>query len=402
MLRVFLALLIGLSALFLISVVVAFIYGFVRPEKVRQAKRKADAGPVYGPVRRDQVAILIACRNGSGTIGASVAAARRTGANVYVVSDASSDDTVEQALRAGAAVLELTDNVGKPAALNLGYVRFALGVYYRAVVILDDDVTVAEDFVDVSLAQLTDRTAIVVGHNITWWPRERRWNVWLAKRAYSYWNYQIFIRRVQSYFNVMNCISGSNSLYRTELLDILLPQQPPYIVDDTYWVLETHRRRLGEVVYAPRAVATLQDPTNLRDWYKQNLRWLWGTFQGIIGHRVGRQISRFDYAYVLLMLHWVLYVLGLPITVVLLAGAGPGLVPGLLLLLAGHGIWVSLAAWRLRRPQLVLLIPAILFADLVYRVIFVHALVKAIREPTVDRCVWDSPERIRVPEPTPV
>ena len=242
MLRVFLALLVGLSALFLLSIVVAFVYGLVRPEKVRQAKRKADAGPRYGPVRRDQVAILIACRNGSGTIGASVAAARRTGANVYVVSDASSDDTVDQALRAGAAVLELTDNVGKPAALNLGYVRFGLGVYYRAIVILDDDVTVAEDFVEVSLAQLTDRTAIVVGHNVTWWPQERRWNVWLAKRAYSYWNYQIFIRRVQSYFNVMNCISGSNSLYRTELLDILLPQQPPYIVDDTYWVLETHRR----------------------------------------------------------------------------------------------------------------------------------------------------------------
>ncbi|MFX0593876.1 glycosyltransferase [Melissospora conviva] len=402
MLRVFLALLVGLSALFLLSIVVAFVYGLVRPEKVRQAKRKADAGPRYGPVRRDQVAILIACRNGSGTIGASVTAARRTGANVYVVSDASSDDTVDQALRAGAAVLELTDNVGKPAALNLGYVRFGLGVYYRAIVILDDDVTVAEDFVEVSLAQLTDRTAIVVGHNVTWWPQERRWNVWLAKRAYSYWNYQIFIRRVQSYFNVMNCISGSNSLYRTELLDILLPQQPPYIVDDTYWVLETHRRGLGEVVYAPRAVAQLQDPTNLRDWYKQNLRWLWGTFQGIIGHRVGRQVSRFDYAYVLLMLHWALYVLGMPLTIALLAGAGPGLLPGVLLLLAGHGIWVSLAAWRLRRPQLVLLIPAILFADMVYRVIFVHALVKAIREPTVDRCVWDSPERIRVPEPSTV
>ncbi|WP_328347268.1 hypothetical protein [Micromonospora sp. NBC_00421] len=117
--------------------------------------------------------------------------------------------------------------------------------------ILDDDVLVEADFVTAALAQLADEVAIVVGHNVTWWPAEHRWNPWLAKRAYSYWNHQALVRRIHGHFNVMNCISGSNSVYRTELLDVLLPQRPPYIVDDTYWVLETHRRRLGKVVYAP-------------------------------------------------------------------------------------------------------------------------------------------------------
>lgn len=332
-------------------------------------------------------------------------AARATGAPVYVVSDASTDATAAVAAAAGAQVLALEHNVGKPAALHAAYTWFGLGGTYRAVVILDDDVVIAPDFVTRTLEHLTTEVAIVVGHNVTWWPDEHRWNPWLAKRAYSYWNYQAIVRRLQSHFNVMNCISGSNSIYRTELLDVLLPQQPPYIVDDTYWVLETHRRRLGRVVYAPRAVALLQDPTNGRDWYKQNLRWLWGTFQGVIGHRVGRSNSRFDHAYLLLMLHWLLYVAGAPLTIWLLATAGPGLVAGLLFLLAGQAFWIALAAWRLRRPRLVLFLPAIILVDLLYRVIFVHALVKAIRQPTVGRCVWSSPERIAAPgagpAPTP-
>ncbi|WP_243707761.1 glycosyltransferase family 2 protein [Micromonospora sp. KC606] len=387
---------ITLSTAALLLVIGAFGYGFLRPEAVTQRGEQPHL-PRYQPVAPGQVAILIACRNGATTIAGAVAAARATGAPVYVISDASTDGTAREAAMAGAAVLELTRNVGKPAALHEGYVRFGLGGLYRAVVILDDDVLVAPDFLARALDHLSERVAIVVGHNVTWWPHERRWNPWLAKRAYSYWNYQAVVRRLQSHFNVMNCISGSNSLYRTELLDVLLPQQPPYIVDDTYWVLETHRRGLGRVVYAPRAVAHLQDPTNGRDWYRQNLRWLWGTFQGVIGHRVGRRNTRFDHAYLLLMLHWLLYVAGAPLTLWLLATAGPGLGTGLLFLLAGHAFWVGIAAWRLRRPRLLLFLPVIVLGDQLYRVIMVHALVKAIRQPTVDRCVWDSPARFAVP-----
>ncbi|MGC4859143.1 glycosyltransferase family 2 protein [Micromonospora sp. DT41] len=273
-----------LSGIALFLIVAAFCYGFLRPERVTRRGERPEF-PRYQPVAPREVAILIACRNGAATIAGAVRAARATGAPVYVISDASTDATAQEALQAGATVLELRENVGKPAALHAGYVRFGLGGLYRAVVILDDDVLVKPDFITNALAHLTERVAIVVGHNVTWWPPERRWNIWLAKRAYSYWNYQAVVRRIQSHFNVMNCISGSNSLYRTELLDVLLPQQPPYIVDDTYWVLETHRRGLGRVVYAPRAVALLQDPTTGREWYKQNLRWLWGTFQGSSGTR---------------------------------------------------------------------------------------------------------------------
>ncbi|GGK07938.1 hypothetical protein GCM10010123_42400 [Pilimelia anulata] len=386
----FATLLVAVATLLAAVLAGAFLYGFARPRRVRPRR----AAPAPDPVGHDEVAVLIASYNGAATIAGAVAAARANNVAVYVVSDASTDATAALAAAAGARVLDQPVNAGKPAALHAAYAHFDLGARYRAVAILDDDVLVAPDFVVQCRAALGAGVAIVVGHNVTYWPRAHRWNPWLAARAYSYWNYQLIVRRLQSAANVMNCISGSNSMYRTELLDRLLPQRPPYIVDDTYWVLETHRKSLGRVRYAPRARALLQDPTTFGDWYRQNLRWMWGTFQGIIGHRVGRHATRFDAAYVLLMLHWLGYVLAGPATLWIVLAAG-GLSPaGAAVLLAGHGVWMLGAAVHLRHPRLVLFIPALAVIDLLYRVILVHALIRAIRRPVVDRCVWTSPARL--------
>jgi poly-beta-1,6-N-acetyl-D-glucosamine synthase len=378
--------------LLLLIVGTAWIYGYLNAAKVlASSERRPRTFAAIDDTCR--VAVLIACHDGQATIAATVRAAAANGCDVYVVSDASRDRTAAHARQGGAVgVLELTTNVGKPAALLRGYEHFDLSARYEAVAILDDDVVIDRSFVVESLRLLRGDVVIVVGKNLTWWPPERRWNVLLAKRTYSYWNYQLIIRRLQSAFGVMNCISGSNSIYRTELLDELLPVKPPYIVDDTYWVLETQRRKLGRIVYAPRARAVLQDPTNLRDWYRQNLRWLWGTFQGIIGHRVGRSYSRFDVAYVLLMLQWVLYIVSAPLAVwLIVASAAPHM---LLIFLGGYAAWVLAASVHLRIPRLVLFLPAIMALDLLYRVIFLHALIKAVRQPTVDRCVWSSPARL--------
>lgn len=385
----------------------AWIYGRCNPEKVLASDVKVASKNFRIIEHSHDVAILIACYRGEGTIGNTVKAALQTGCDVYVVDDGSKqlkpgdprhrrDMTSEVAHAAGAQVVELTENVGKPAALLEAYRQLDLSGRYPAVAILDDDVTIEANFVVESLKLFTPEVAIVVGKNLTWWPEEKRKNVWLANRAFSYWNYQLIIRRLQSFFGVMNCISGSNSVYRTELLDEVLTQKPPYIVDDTYWVLEAQRRKLGEIVYAPDARAHLQDPTTFKEWYKQNLRWLWGTFQGIIGHRVGRSWSRFDFAYLLLILQWVLYIATAPISIYLAVTVYFHAPMYLLLFAAGFVVWVTAAAIQLRRPRLVLFIPAIIVTDLIYRVIFVHALVKALRQPTVDNCVWDSPTRIAI------
>ena len=386
----------------------AAVYGFLRPETVlSSAKAKKKNTHNFKSIDSiSNIAILIACFRGEATIASTVKAAIATGCDVYVVDDGSKlkkvndkadrpiDQTTEVARRAGAIVVELLHNVGKPAALLEAYQELQLSQRYQAVAILDDDVQIEPDFIYQANKLMTKEVAIVVGKNITWWPDSLKWNIWIASRAYSYWSYQIVIRKIQSFFNVMNCISGSNSLYRTELLDVVLFTKPPYIVDDTFWVLETHRRQLGNIIYAPKAKAYLQDPTNFKDWYNQNLRWLWGTFQGIIGHRVGKSLTRFDFAYVVMMIQWAIYVISGPVALYVIFYLSLRNPYVLLSFVGGYGIWVVVCAVALRKLRLIFFIPVIIVADLIYRFIFVHALIKAIRQPTVKDCKWDSPARI--------
>jgi cellulose synthase/poly-beta-1,6-N-acetylglucosamine synthase-like glycosyltransferase len=313
---------------------------------------------------------------------------------VYVVSDGSTDRTVVVAEEAGAVVLPLRQNVGKPAAIYRLITELALTTRYEAIAILDDDTVVAPDFVEQAMRKLEPGVAIVVGKTMTNWTHENRWNLWVASRAYSYWRYQVTLRRAQSAFNLLNCISGSNSVYRSSVLEQVLVERTPYIVDDTYWTLETHRRALGKIVYAPDAVAHIQDPTTCRAWYKQNLRWLWGTLQGVRGHRCGLRRTWFDAAYVLQMGDWLLYLLGGPLTIGLIA-AGIWINPWLIALgtVVGYLVWTIPAALALRKWRLVVLTPLFFVVDWLYRAVFVHAIVKTVRQPVVESCTWESPPR---------
>ena len=346
-----------------------------------------------GLVAEGRVAVVVASRNGASSIGETVRSVSDQ-ADVYVVSDGSSDATAVAARAAGATVLELVENVGKPAALYRAIKTFALTRRYEMIAILDDDTVVAPDFIEEAVKALKPGVAVAVGRTITRWSRERRWNVWLGFRAYSYWRYQLTIRRAQSALNVMNCISGSNSVFRSGALDEVLVEQTPYIVDDTFWTLEIQRRKLGRIVYAQRAHAHIQDPTDLQGWYKQNLRWLWGTFQGVWGHGCGRQVSRFDAAYILLMVDWLLYVVGGPAMVALVtAGVIWDPLWFLIGVPLGYFVWTIPAAVCLRSWRLIPLTPFFIVIDWIYRIVFIHAFLRTLRRPLVEDCRWESPAR---------
>lgn len=130
--------------------------------------------------------------------------------------------------------------------------------------------------------------------------------------------------------------------------------------------------------------------------------WLYGFFypekapavsDKILGHRVGRVRSRFDVAYGVLIFQWIVYVAGTPLTLwvaYLAVSKSPAIA---ILFISLYCFWIFAAAIMLGHPQLVLLAPGIIVIDLLYRVIFVHALIKALRQPTVTACKWDSPTR---------
>jgi poly-beta-1,6-N-acetyl-D-glucosamine synthase len=228
---------------------------------VQTADRVGVAAGSVAPVGAAGFAFVVATLNGAKTIAASVAACARQ-ADTFVVSDGSTDDTVAVARAAGATTaLQLESNVGKPGAIYELVRQLRLLDRYELICIVDDDTVVDDKFVGETRAAFRPGVAVVCAKTASDWNRSQRWNPIVATRAFAYWKYQTFIRRGQSALGVMNCISGSNSVYRSTFLRQVLRPDTPYVVDDTYWVLEAHRRKLGKVVYCPTTSALIQEPT---------------------------------------------------------------------------------------------------------------------------------------------
>lgn len=344
---------------------------------------------------RFDVAVLIASRNGSPTIAHTIKSCSSQ-ADVFVVSDASSDNTIEVAEACGAQTLALSENIGKPAALRRAFDCFRLK-RYKYVAILDDDTTLAPDYFSAIVPRFTEGVAVVSGKVLSHWDEKHPWNIFVAMRAFTYWSYQITVKRGQDALHVVNIICGASSTFRSKVLDQLLTEDTPYAIDDMYWMAELVRKKLGRVCYEPRAESWTIDPYNFKSWYKQTVRWSWGQFQSIYGHRLGARASWFDFTYLLLLLDWLLYLIE-PFAIPALLYFQPiyplDLSTILLFYVGMSAIWLGTAALALKRPRLFLFLPAILILDLFYRITMLHALIKTAREPRVARCVWKSPARL--------
>jgi poly-beta-1,6-N-acetyl-D-glucosamine synthase len=364
-----------------------------------------------------RTAVLIACKDGEATIGATVASAVKQ-ADVYVVSDGSSDGTAQAARFAGATVVERSESGGKPEALRTLMTKFELDHRYDYIAVLDDDTTIADDYIArlMSVLDSDHNIAVASGRIDSLSTRAQRWNPYIAMRAFMYWSYQVTIKRGQNALHVVNVICGANSAFRAPLFGELVRLDAPYAIDDMFWLAEIARRRLGRVAYVHDAKSWTIDPHTFRDWYRQTVRWSWGQFQSIRGHRLGSPIRRdrtkrlgirfswFDLAYLALLIDWLPYMLEpfifLPVAYLLRGWINP------LWLIAAYFattmVWITVGATALRRPRLIVLAPAILALDLVYRLTMLHAFLKAVFKPRVEHCRWDSPERFELAAPARV
>ena len=357
------------------------------------------------------MAVLIACKNGAATIGNAVRSAVGE-ADVFVVSDGSTDDTAEQAREAGATVLARDVSVGKPEALRTGNREFGLSKRYDYIAVLDDDTILEEGYLGKLAAELDgdDGIAVASGRIDSIWEGAQRWNPLVAMRAFMYWSYQVSIKRGQDALRVVNVICGANSLFRSALFAQLIERDAPYAIDDMYWVAEVVRGGHGRVAYVHGARSWTIDPHRFTDWYRQTVRWSWGQFQSVRGHRLGLPLQRkrgsrlgvrfswFDTAYLALLIDWLSYALEpfaiVPLAFVLRSWVDPRWF--FVFYLATSGGWILVAACAMRRPRLIALAPALLALDLVYRVTMLHAIVKTARQPRIAACKWDSPQRFQL------
>jgi cellulose synthase/poly-beta-1,6-N-acetylglucosamine synthase-like glycosyltransferase len=75
-------------------------------------------------------------------------------------------------------------------------------------------------------------------------------------------------------FNTIHILSGTCSIWRTEVVKQLDWQESP--VEDMDMSYQIHRRKLGKLAYAAKAVVLTQEPTSLRDYTHQLTRWFRG------------------------------------------------------------------------------------------------------------------------------
>lgn len=353
-------------------------------------------------------AILIASKDGEATIGYTVAGAAHQ-ADVYVVSDGSSDGTARTARAAGARVLERAESGGKPNALRAANKAFALTTRYRYVCVLDDDTTIADDYV-ARVVERMDRDkkiAAASGRIDSLWDSAHRWNPYIAMRAFMYWSYQVSIKRGQNALRVVNVICGANTVFRSDVFAQVIEDDVPYAVDDMFWVAEIVRLRLGRIAYVHQARSWTIDPHTFKDWYRQTVRWSWAQFQSVRGHHLlqplvrsperksGWRVSGFNIAYLALIIDWFPYAIEPLLIVPLILFVSSFVDPFWIAVyfVGTTGAWIGIGAIALRKPQLVVLAPILLLLDLVYRVTMIHAVVKAITQPRVERCRWTSPPR---------
>jgi len=145
-------------------VVVLFGVGVIIHGVVRAARgRGVEAGA--GPA--GDVAILVVARDRADRIGASVAAAARLGAPVFVVSDGSADATAELAHEQGAEVVETLRPLGPGGSVLAGLQSFRLAERYAFVLVLDVDVRLAPTYLTATLPLFADTAVAAADARVT-------------------------------------------------------------------------------------------------------------------------------------------------------------------------------------------------------------------------------------------
>ncbi|RVW07216.1 glycosyltransferase family 2 protein [Prescottella agglutinans] len=245
------------------------------------------------------VAVLVAAHNEELVIAETIASATSLvpAANVFVVSDGSSDRTADIVRAAGARVLELSPNRGKAGALAAGIEHFDLCERFQVVTMLDADTHLAPDYLTTGLAQMSEPGVVAVAGRATTisapdqLTRFGRLLVAYRERVYVAVQYLLKYGQAARWANAVTIVPGFASMYRTEALKQIDVSAPGLVIEDFNMTFEVHAKQLGRIAFHPRAaIAYTQDPDNFRDYVKQVRRWALGFWQTLRRHRlhVGR------------------------------------------------------------------------------------------------------------------
>ena len=243
------------------------------------------------PLTTADVAVLIPAHNEALVIGESLRSimALVPRGNVHVVSDGSTDATVEIARQAGARVIETRENVGKAGALEDAIGRFDLIRRFPVVMLLDADTRVEPGYFTAALPMF-DHPQVVAVAGCVRTARDRRMTlggqVLVGHRTRIYAVGQRALKFGQTWLrsNATPIVPGFASLYRTDVLPRMEMNPPGLVIEDFNMTFEVYQKQLGKVGFTLQAVAVTQDPDNLGDYVRQTRRWAIGLWQTVRRH----------------------------------------------------------------------------------------------------------------------
>lgn len=245
-------------------------------------------------IKPHEVAIVIAAHNEEVSIAKTIRSllAITTPENIYVGSDGSKDRTVEIVRSFGCHADDIQPNRGKAGALTYVLEHNNILDRYKAVFFIDADITVDPDFYTYTLPAFHDPNVVAVsGYFEAIWPRHivPRWELLVSAYRIRLWRVlQFLVRYGQTwrYLNVSPIIPGGGSIYRTSALKHITIHVPGLIIEDFNMTFEVHHKKLGLIVFEPRARLYDQEPYSIGDFIKQIKRWYLGYFQTMRHHGV--------------------------------------------------------------------------------------------------------------------
>ena len=238
------------------------------------------------------VAVLMAAHNEEVVIDDSLAAitALVPRRNVHVVSDASTDSTVERAVRHGVNVVETATNVGKAGALEQGIRAFGLVERFSLVLLLDADTRLDPGYFQAALPLFDDPGIVAVAGcaHSNWHTPGLSFmgRLVTAHRSRVYALTQRLLKYGQTWrrTNATHIVPGFASLYRTTVLPNITINPVGLVIEDFNMTFDVYGKRLGRVGFTVRAIAVTQDPVTVHDYIKQTKRWALGLWQTLRRH----------------------------------------------------------------------------------------------------------------------
>ncbi len=299
---------------------IRYCYERFFPQKERgQGKPSATLTP-------KEVAAIIPAHNEAQSIERTIKALLKVvpKSNIYVASDASTDETVSVARTLGARVTDIHPNRGKAGVIVYTLKKYKLLSRFKAILINDADVEIDRHYLIRAIPLLSDpAVAAIAPHGMTRWKNYGIWEMLFISYRVRLWRViQLGMRFGQTwkFTNASYIVPGSLCLYRSRVLKKIQIDAPGLIIEDFNMTFELHKKRLGRIAYHPSIFGLHQDPYNLGDYIKQVTRWNLGFWQTVKKNGIWPSFFWLSTgSFLIELILYALFLLSLPALLILIA-----------------------------------------------------------------------------------